>query len=1269
MNRRVYPRLMVWPVLLALVLLVGPAWGQAVVYVDAGASGAGDGSSWADAFTSVQAGLAAAVAGDQVWVAAGRYVENITLVDGVALYGGFAGDEDPATFDLAERDFGVNETILDGNQAGSVVTAVDLADERARIDGFTITNGRADHGGGLHLSSSSPTITNNTITGNRADEYGGGLYAYECFPMIAKNTIMNNSAWEGGGLYLGGSSPTIVSNVITGNSASEPMYPGDGGGGGLYLFNSSPTIANNTIAGNSAGGSGGGLLLGNSSPTIVNNIITGNSAVRNFGGGLYLSRSSPTISNNTITNNCANYGGGLYVRLESSPTIANTIIAFNSSGVRAFLSDPVLRHNCVYGNVEYDYFGVIDPTGMYGNISEDPLFADRAYGNWHIQPDSPCVDAGDNEYVLGEFDVDGEPRIQPVGGTVDIGADESDGSVWPAGPYVIVRVRPEGDDENDGSSWSLAKRTVQAAIDGASELGGDVWVAAGTYCERIMLLPHAHVYGGFVGSETERNQRDWVSNMTVLDGQQEGSVVTAGGGGGASALDGFTVTNGYGEAGGGVCLFCASPTIANNTIMSNSAEYGGGGLYLRKSYSTIANNTIRGNSAGSSGGGLFLKESPAVIVNTTIRGNSAGSDGGGLFLNESPAVIVNNAIRGNSAGSDGGGLYLNESSPTTANNTITNNSARHGGGLYAQRGSPTIANTIVAFNSSGVVGWGGAPILRHNCVYGNAEYDYSGLGDPTGADGNISEDPLFVLTPDPGPDGEWGTEDDEPGDLRLSGGSPCIDAGDNAYVPEFVTTDLDGNPRFVDDPATPDTGTGGWPIVDMGAYEYQFRPADLNCDGLVNTFDIDPFVLALTSAFDEPPFAGYLAVYPGCNPLQADINGDGAVNVFDIDPFVQCLTGGGCPTGACCLAGGCQERTQAACMGASWSQWLEGETCEPYPCPAPAGMTLIPAGEFMMGDTFGEGHADGRELPVHAVYVDAFYIGVYEVTNAEYAAGLNWAWAQGGLITVSDGVVYQAGSGTSRPYCRTTAAPPGWPRGGTNSTITWDGTTFGVVAGKENHPVGSVSWFGAVAYCNWHSAREGRPVAYDLSTWTCDFGVPGYRLPTEAEWERAARGGIAGSRFAWADQDTIEHARANYQSTGEHWYDTSPTSGYHPLWDDGSEVLTSPVGFFTGELQEQADWGWPAPAASYQTGSGVNAYGLHDMTGNVWEWCHDWFDPTYYSSSPYWNPTGPASGNWRVLRGGSWYSVASSCRVAHRSRYLPNDLLFNHGLRIALNHP
>jgi parallel beta-helix repeat protein len=226
------------------------------------------------------------------------------------------------------------------------------------------------------------------------------------------------------------------------------------------------------------------------------------------------------------------------------------------------------------------------------------------------------------------------------------------------------------------------------------------------------------------------------------------------------------------------------------------------GLHLLWSHSTITNNTITGNSTGFDGGGVFVWGSSPTIVNNTITGNSAMHSGGGVCVAaSSSATIANNTITGNSAMFGGGGVCVtSSSSPTIVNTTIAGNIAgREGGGLCLGNCSATIANTIVAFNSSGVhVEDGGDTILRHNCVYDNAAYDYSGLDDPTGTDGNISEDPLFVLTPGPGPDGEWGTEDDELGDARLSAGSPCIDAGDNAYVPEFVTTDLDGKPRFVD---------------------------------------------------------------------------------------------------------------------------------------------------------------------------------------------------------------------------------------------------------------------------------------------------------------------------------------------------------------------------------------------------------------------------------------------------------------------------------------
>jgi formylglycine-generating enzyme required for sulfatase activity len=288
-----------------------------------------------------------------------------------------------------------------------------------------------------------------------------------------------------------------------------------------------------------------------------------------------------------------------------------------------------------------------------------------------------------------------------------------------------------------------------------------------------------------------------------------------------------------------------------------------------------------------------------------------------------------------------------------------------------------------------------------------------------------------------------------------------------------------------------------------------------------------------------------------------------------------------------------------------------------------------------MGDTFNEGGSE--ELPVHSVYISQFYMDTYGVTNQQYADALNWAKNQGTLINVNGGVVYKYNSGTNYPYCDTTTSS--W-----YSRITWNGSTFGVVTGKETYPMVQVSWYGSAAYANWRSGMQGRTPSYDTGTWACNFAAGGYRLPTEAEREKAARGGAAGHRFPWSDTDTIQHARANYYGYAGYSYDTSPTLGYHPAFSSGSYPLTSPVGYF-------------AP----------NGYGLYDMAGNVWQWCNDRYSGTYYSSSPSSNPTGPPLGSYHVLRGGGWNISAFYCRCAYRGYLTPVDRYNYLGFRLVLD--
>ena len=292
-------------------------------------------------------------------------------------------------------------------------------------------------------------------------------------------------------------------------------------------------------------------------------------------------------------------------------------------------------------------------------------------------------------------------------------------------------------------------------------------------------------------------------------------------------------------------------------------------------------------------------------------------------------------------------------------------------------------------------------------------------------------------------------------------------------------------------------------------------------------------------------------------------------------------------------------------------------------------MVPVPGGEYHMGDHFGVGSGD--ELPVHPVYVDPFLMDIYEVTNQQYCDYLNSAYKLG-LIEVKNGVVYKANG--IEHYCDTHSHD-------NDSRIDWDGAHFSIEAGKEDHPMLEVSWYGAVAYANWLSLSERLIPCYDLNTWECSFGVGGYRLPTEAEWECAARGGEYTPYYKYPWGDDIDGSKANYYLSGD-------------PYEIGPYPWTTPVGYYDGnQIPKGVDM--------------ANGYGLYDMAGNVWEWCNDWYDYHYYNSAPYDNPHGPLSGTSRVIRGGSWDYDASDLRGAIRSKDDPNDTIHNTGFRLILD--
>jgi formylglycine-generating enzyme required for sulfatase activity len=276
------------------------------------------------------------------------------------------------------------------------------------------------------------------------------------------------------------------------------------------------------------------------------------------------------------------------------------------------------------------------------------------------------------------------------------------------------------------------------------------------------------------------------------------------------------------------------------------------------------------------------------------------------------------------------------------------------------------------------------------------------------------------------------------------------------------------------------------------------------------------------------------------------------------------------------------------------------------PAGVPEGFSFIPAGAFTMGRTSGD--TDSNAPPV-TVNVSAFFIAKHETTKALWDEVQVWGAANGYMDL-------RSGMGKA-----------------------------------ANHPVQSINWFDVVKWCNARSEKEGLTPVYSVggevmkagqTAPAANWSANGYRLPTEAEWEKAARGGQSGLRFPWGN--SISHSQANYHAVSSISYDSSGSvNNYHPSYRAGDFPYTSPVGSFA-----------------------ANGYGLYDIPGNVWEWCWDWYGGSDYVNGAT-NPRGAASGTNRVVRGSSWNGHAISCRSAYRSSYAPAGPFVNIGFRLALS--
>jgi predicted outer membrane repeat protein len=391
---------------------------------------------------------------------------------------------------------------------------------------------------------------------------------------------------------------------------------------------------------------------------------------------------------------------------------------------------------------------------------------------------------------------------------------------------------------------------------------------------------NVQLYGGFVATETIRSQRDWQANVTVLSGDIDGNDTTNADGvvtdadnvsgnntnhvlfldgvtnepiTGTTTIDGFTITAGQATSTSGGGLYCdghegnqldphiCSPALTNIIFSGNLAEGSGGAMFNYayhngESSPTLTNVIFSGNSAKNGGAmyndGHFAGESSPTLTNVIFKDNSAGgatgaaySHGGAMcnggYQGTSSPTLVNVVFSNNSAEDDGGAMYNSgthgRANPTLTNVTFSGNSAGDDGGAMYNSSYPIPDN----LNLSNVILWGNTAEDRGDQMYNSYMSLIIGYSDVQGGllgsgmyysnstltdlGGNIDSNPRFVGAAF--------------GNLRLFDTSPCIDAGDNDAVPSGITTDLDGNPRFVEFPPPGGTGNGTPPLVDMGAYE------------------------------------------------------------------------------------------------------------------------------------------------------------------------------------------------------------------------------------------------------------------------------------------------------------------------------------------------------------------------------------------------------------------------------------------------------------------
>lgn len=734
--------------LIALCFSLGMTAQSKIYYVSPASSGNGDGSSWANATTLIQA-LNNAVAGDQIWVQgfetvtheSNLYVtpakEGFTLKSGVQLYGGFKGTETKLTdretlgkpYQLKYR------SVLSGDlQNDDKVDNVDLifpanttrSDNTTHVltlnmeptqtsgnnntyptvvNGFTITGGQADgtdeKGGGIY------------VTGNNTD--GGNFRIERCF-------LFNNYATQGGAVYVSSevqnvnNGESLINQCVIYNNAAGERAAVENQGGGVYLAGEA-TVVNTSIFNN---GNGGVRLSSDSK--VVNATIA-----RNTGAGVDLT----TASNSTNVYNSIIWGN-TSLSAEHQPT-------FQNSAYHEVTADD--KNSNVYvakENRDAAAGPMFDAPSVKTSYDRDFDWLQSAYPlwSWNVLEGSVMIDKGDNAAyqtsVYGNEDMAGNPRIS--GDRISVGAYEY--QYLPASRIRYVRQGATG----DGSSWANASGDLQKMIDELAESTpsqtGEVWVAAGTYTPQSQLISGTaysasfrmrdgiSVYGGFAGTESSKLDRPkkegampwdftnqtileaayynhgdlaWTNNKWTLTSDSRHVVWFAPMSGesdfaNVTTLDGVTIQGGYAQGGTGMDDFMTDR---------------GAGVYMDGANAYLSNCIVKENYATGNGGGVYLKN--GRVQTSLIYNNNADADGGAVYVEN--RGLVHRSMLANNSALNGAGVYLHNGAEATGLDSddhpeylilstcvVSNNTVRGNGAVYCDKGGVLMQNTITNNN-------------------------------------------------------------------------------------------------------------------------------------------------------------------------------------------------------------------------------------------------------------------------------------------------------------------------------------------------------------------------------------------------------------------------------------------------------------------------------------------------------------------------------------------------------------------------------------------